>query len=89
MGEALEDNFRVIGDDKRNNKCNREALEGNFCIIGDGERNDEHDREALEGDFCVVGGDEHNGPVNLFNGAPHKWVRQENCEVRGGRLSLL
>jgi hypothetical protein len=66
-----------------------EALGDNFRVIGDNERGNEHNREALEGDFRIRGDDKHDGPVNLFGGAPHKWVRKKNCEVRGGRLSLL
>ncbi len=89
MGEALGDSFCVVGDDEHDNERDREALEGNFHVVGDNKRNNECNRENLESNFCSVGDDEYDGPVNLFDGAPHKWVRQENCEVRGGRLSLL
>jgi hypothetical protein len=38
-------------------------------------------------DFRIVGDDERNGEpnglVNLFDGAPHKCIGQENCEIRG------
>jgi hypothetical protein len=41
----------------------------------------------LEEDFRIVGDDERNskrdGLVNLFNGAPHECIGQENCKIRG------
>ncbi len=66
----------VVGDDKHDNKCNKEFLEGNFRMVGDDKCNNECNREAQEGNFCIVGDNERNNernrPVNLVDGAPHK-----------------
>jgi hypothetical protein len=39
MGEALGDNFRVVGDNKHDKEHNGEALEEDLHVVGDDKHN--------------------------------------------------